>query len=301
MFRLLRVFRLLRAAVLLVVSGALLLSAPLARGQVLWNNGAQAGGGGTFGITTGTGSGANGQNVSVVPSDMIRVNGGNTTWFVGSSCAVGAPGREIADDFSVPTNTNWSVSGATLYAYITNSDRTSYPFPPSSPFANVIANLWNGVPGQGGSIVGTTAGIASATFTGVYRVRPNSSVSSITDADRPVFAVQTSFSTPLTLTPGAYWLSWQLAGVSSDGTSTNPFSPFVTAAGDTRNGNGRARETDGTWAQIDPSASLAVSQTSVAFPFLINGTTAAVPEPGTWALCASSVLPFLAWKRHRRQ
>lgn len=268
--------------------------ASTARSQTLWNNGVQAGGGGTFGITTGTGNGANGQNISVVPSDLIRDNGGgNFTVFVGSSCAIGTPGREIADDFSVPADTAWSVSGATLFAYISNSDRSSYPFPPSSPFSNVIANLWNGVPGQGGSLVGTAAGIASATFTGVYRVRPNSDVSSIRDADRPVFAVQTNFSTPLTLAPGAYWLSWQLAGVSSDGTSANPFSPFVTVAGDTLNGNGLARGTDGTWAQIDPSASLNVSQTSVAFPFLINGTVvprAVVPEPGTLVLLACGLL-----------
>jgi hypothetical protein len=208
---------------------------------------------GGLGILTGT--------PSVRTDAGVAANGADASFLLGGSLGVGAVGTTtVAEDFTVPAG-GWNPASVTFYGYQTGS-----PNPPVSTLTGVTTlRLYNGVPGAGGTIIGTaaTTTVLSNTWSGAYRIS-----SSATDTTRPVMAltVQWPFGQ---LSPGTYWIEWALAGSLASG----PFvPPNTTAAGaPARQFNANTS----TWGDIIDGA------TPVSLPFIINGTTGTQCGTGT--------------------
>ncbi len=142
-----------------------------------------------------------------------------------------------ADDFTVPTGETWELSMGSTWLYQTNSST-------SEPITDVFIQIWEGVPGAGGSIKAgdmVTDRLILSAFSGTYRT---------TDADRANTAraikhvtFDLSFVPPLT--EGSYWIEFATNGSTS---FSGPWQPVRTP---TRPGvdNGRVfTVSGGTWA-----------------------------------------------------
>ncbi len=121
----------------------------------------------------------------------------------------------LADDFVVNGN-GWRPSAITLYGYEIGSGT-------SSTIDGVVGlRLWNGTPGDGGTVIaGPVNGtITQNAFTSVYRVAEGSP----SDTSRPIMAVTIDwpFSTVQTLAAGTYWLEYGLTSPTLPGPWTPP-------------------------------------------------------------------------------
>lgn len=249
-------------------------------GQNIFSNG---------GIVTNPGAGSFGADVS--QASATANSGGSSAFLSGAG-----PGFRIADDFTVPVTETWTVTSITNMLYITSTAGT-YGNPPTSPITSISLNIWNGNPSVGGSfIVASSTTLGTATWTNVYRTFNGTLIND----QRPVFAVQATFPS-VVLTPGTYYMDIQAAGISPNGTTT-VFMPFVmTAPGGvptTTVGNAFQMSAAGVWALTSVGSALQ----PVEFPFSVQGSIAAVPEPATYGLIALlSVGVTGAWYRHRRK
>jgi hypothetical protein len=131
----------------------------------------------------------------------------------------------FADDFTFGGIDAWHLTGVSVYFYQPGTGA------PQLSSANV--RVWNGRPGDPGSgvIFGdvTTNRVTAVVPTGIYRVF-NSVAAPLPpapDTSRPVWKVDLDLS-GLVLSPGTYWLDWQLSAVAA---GTECFSPPVTVAG----------------------------------------------------------------------
>lgn len=192
----------------------------------------------------------------------------------------------LADDFTVSGGI-WNVSGFRFFAYQGGSTTTS-------TFNVAQWQLWNGRPGDGGSVV-IAGNIATNTFsgtgfTGIYRA----AASTPTANDRPIMYVDATAS--IALSAGTYWLDWSLNGSLGSG----PFVPPVTLLGvTTGTGNGRQFLTStGTWNDAIDTGNSTVQ----GLPFQVRGTiNSVVPEPSTYVLLASALLGLAAVSRRRKR
>ena len=123
-------------------------------------------------LTTHPGGGAGGANASALQTALTL-----TSYGFGHAITTGF---RMADDFTVPAG-GWNISQITFYAYQTGSTTTS-------TINNVNLQIWNGPPGQPGSIVvfgdTTTNRLAGSSFSNIYRVLDTA----LTDANRPIMA-----------------------------------------------------------------------------------------------------------------
>jgi hypothetical protein len=156
----------------------------------------------------------------------------------------------LADDFTV-TGNGWRPNAITLYAYQINSGTTS-------PITGVVdLRLWNGTPGEGGTVIAgpVTATITNNQWTGVYRVPSND----LTQTSRPIMAVTINWPfTITTLLTGTYWLEWGMAGSAS---------PTNAATGDNARQLNLTGGEPGTWAPRNDYT----SGRTVGLPFVICG------------------------------
>lgn len=209
-----------------------------------------------------TGTGAGGANES------IYYQGGTGTY--GSGCNYSS-GIYIADDFTVPSCTNWTISSIDFYSYQTNSGTTS-------PITGVYVRVWNGKPGVAGSVViwgnFSTNYLSSTTFANIYRV-----LSANGGVARPVMKVVAN--TPgLTLDAGTYWIEWSLTGSAS---FSGPWATPVVTGG---NVTGNAVQT------VDYGVTytdIMYNSYTQGMPFVMTGTsTVLYPVPtitGTTTIC----------------
>ena len=213
---------------------------------------------------TGTGNGAGGADTSSPQGtdtgfgylvDPTRIQ----------SVPAGPPRARLADDFTV-TGNGWRPSEITLYAYQINSGTTS------TITGVVDLRLWNGVPGDGGTVIAGPGNgtITSNAWTNVYRVLAGD----LTQTSRPIMAVTLNWPfTVTTLLTGTYWLEWGMAG--SEGLS-GPWVPPV-STGLSNN----ARQLDltggepGTWA---PRGDYTNAGNIVELPFVICGSEIPTPQ-----------------------
>lgn len=249
-------------------------------GQTIYSNG---------GIVTNPGAGSFGADVSQA---SVTANSGGSSAFLSGA----GPGFRIADNFTVPVGETWTVTSISNLLYITSTLGT-YGNPPASPITSINMNIWNGNPSLGGSsIVASSTALGTATWTNIYRTFNGTLVND----QRPVFDVQTTFPS-IVLTSGTYYMDIQAAGTSPNGTTT-VFMPFVmTAPGGvptTTVGDAFQMSAAGVWALTSVGSALQ----PVEFPFSVQGSIAAVPEPATYGLIGLlSVGVTGVWYRSRRK
>lgn len=216
------------------------------------------------------GGGAGGADAS-----RLQVSLGLST--LGTNVSQGNGGFRLADEFEV-AGSDWTIDTITFYAYQTGSTTTS-------TFTGVNLRIWNGPPNDPNSQVvfgdTTTNCLVSTQWTNVYRE---------TDGNpgtlRPIMEVVADIGT--TLTPGTYWVDWQLSGTGSSGPWANPVTiwdvaqvPGANALQYTGSTNEWEEATDGGMAS------------TLAYPFLIHGTdgsggSACVAEDASWLSVAPS-------------
>ena len=200
-------------------------------------------------LTTSTGTGAGGADESSLQSVTL---GHNTLGF-GHQVAFT---NRIADDFTIPADTEWQIDTITFFAYQTNS-------PTASTITGVNAQIWDGVPNDPGSTVvwgdDTTNIMTSTAWSNIYRVTETSGGAS----NRPIMANVATVGT--TLGAGTYWVDWQ-----SDGSlGSGPWAPPITILGQGVTGDGLQSTTAGVWAAALDSGTNTPQQ---GFPFIIDGT-----------------------------
>lgn len=249
-------------------------------GQTIYSNG---------GIVTNPGAGSFGADVSQA---SVTANSGGSSAFLSGT----GPGFRIADNFTIPVGETWTITSISNLLYITSTAGT-YGNPPTSPITSINLNIWNGNPSLGtSSIVASSTALGTATWTNIYRTFNGTLVND----QRPVFDVQATFPS-VVLTSGTYYMDIQAAGTSPNGTTT-VFMPFVmTAPGGvptTTVGDALQMSVAGVWALTSVGSALQ----PVEFPFSVQGSIAAVPEPATYGLIGLlSVGVTGVWYRNRRK
>lgn len=257
------------------IAGLLILVAS-SYGQ-LWDNG-------------GFGTGVTSSNGFTAPSGTqwseLQSVGGTTNTILGfglNYLAAGG-GIRVADDFTV-TGAGWNITSATVFAYQTGSTTTS-------TLTSGVLEIWNGVPGGGGSVVfgdTTTNRLTSSTFSNIYRI--GNAGGSATSTTRPVMSATLSVGT--TLGPGTYWIDYGVAGSLASG----PFGPDVTIVGQLGKAGANAVQWNLTaWVPLIDTATSGTGTAPQDMPFILTGTP--VPEP---ASIAALGIGFLALIRRRRR
>jgi hypothetical protein len=129
-------------------------------------------------------------------------------------------GFRVSDDFVVPSP-GWVVNELVVYTYQTGSTTTP-------TITDVRVQIWNGPPNAGGTIVfgdTTTNRFLSAAFSNTYRDLDTATCPAANT--RPIMAVTANVGT--TLTPGTYWIDYQIGGTLASG----PWAVPTTILGET--------------------------------------------------------------------
>ena len=173
----------------------------------------------------------------------------------------------IADDFTVPAGTIWTIDSVATFAYQTGST------PTTSPFIFLDMQIWSGRPGDAGSVVvggdTTTNRLGRSTWSTYYRILntkypvPGSSPGTT----RPVYW-NVSPMGGLVLGPGTYWVDWQTQTTGS----VQNFTPLVTVVGQRGNAAWNGRQWTTPWQDaLDPGNPLTAPDSLQDIPFVIYG------------------------------
>lgn len=243
--------------------------APL-RDPVLYNNG---------GITTHTGTGYGGANISMVQNNTF----GLSTLGFGHQHSYG---YKIADDFTVPAGPGWNITGVSFYAYMTGSGTIS-------PFTAVYFEIWDGDPMEptSNAIFGdfVTNRLTTTGFSNIYRLMESDD---LLKNNRAIMTNYCAFN--LALGPGTYWIVWNTDGACE---CSGPWIPPVTVFNVNQAGNA-LQYTTGWGGAYDMG-----TMTQQAMPFVLYGLVnggSVIPVAG-WALGIGLVLIIgLAVLRYRR-
>ncbi len=201
---------------------------------------------------------------SELQSDGIAANatGGLATHTIGA-----AGTYRLADSFTIPTGQQWRIDAISVYAY--------QPGAAANPFAAANLRIWNGRPGEPGSVIvvgdTTTSVLQSVTATGIYRAF------NTTAAPAPVFPDSTKRIWDLrlsagqtTLIGGTYWIDWQITPANL---SLEAYTPTVTLNGLRTLAGFNARQFGPTgWtAALDTGKPANAADVAVDFPFILYG------------------------------
>ena len=131
----------------------------------------------------------------------------------------------LADDFTVPPGTQWQITSIDFFAYQTGYTGTT------NPFTTVRVNIYDSDPSLSGavSIFGddTTNRYVSGEDSKMYRITNSIFSTPVTPAtDRKIWEIRAS--TPVTLSPGIYWIKYQLQNAAP---ANGGFLPSVTIPG----------------------------------------------------------------------
>jgi hypothetical protein len=172
----------------------------------------------------------------------------------------------IADDFTVPSGSTWTLGSMTFYLFQAGSTT-------NSTITGMNVRIYNVSPDTSGATpIAESNTIISTTWANIYRVTDDNSGS---DTTLPVMATVVDMG-DLVLPAGTYWAAWQASGSLSSG----PWQPPITITGQTNTGNG-LQFADQWYPVIDLG-----TETPQGFPFLIHGPeagpVAAVPSLDAW-------------------
>lgn len=209
-------------------------------------------------------------NGAVVNGSGLSVLTAPATAF-GFGAQTGA-GNRVADDFSVPVGTTWTVQSLSLFAYQTNA--TAFTFT-SATWQIILGDL------NAGTVVASGTGAVSNEGLVGQRVQSTS----LTNTQRPIYQIGVDIP-DLDLVGGDYWLTWSIGGSLASG----PFAPPTLSS---KGGNA---------AQSVAAAAFntlleAGSQQRVELPFALNGT---VPEPTSLALVLAAAAAALGAAQRRK-
>ena len=202
-------------------SGAFTLNMTRNCGSVIFDNGPLA-----TGPTSRSGVAAPaGTRWSEVSYDFGSTTATNTTIGFGCQRIGAATSNRCADDFTVPPGDTFTVTKVIDYAY-----QTGYAGVPS-PVVDANVQIWNGRPGDPGAVV-VAGNPTSLPFTSVealaYRIAnsgpPSNTVPGLT---RRIWENTLTLAAPAVLTPGTYWVDFQI----DTGATTGNFEPPVTITG----------------------------------------------------------------------
>jgi hypothetical protein len=224
---------------LAILSSALLATAAGAQ-TLLYDNGS---------IVTHPGGGAGGLDVSALDNTATFHTPHNVYGF-GAQWAAGA-GNSLADDFTVCGT--WTITEVEVFGYLTNG------VPPL--ITGVYAQVWNGPPNAGGTVVrgDLTTNLVTAPPVGTFNCY-RTLIGGLAVTNRQVQTARL----PVTwapLPPGVYWFEFQFTGAA--------FCPPVSENEVNDTGNGIQRVT-ATWAVLNNA--IAPNTAGCAVPFRLYGT-----------------------------
>ena len=130
----------------------------------------------------------------------------------------------VADVFDVPAGATWIFDTVIVYGYQNGSSL-------SSPFISCNLQIYNGIPGAGGTVVWgdtLTNVLSSSDFTGIYKVDTFSSDNGLLSNQRPIMYLKLYLYQAPHLTAGRYWLAWS---ASCANTSSSPGTPYKVLPG----------------------------------------------------------------------
>ncbi len=241
---------------------------------------------GPLGTGTVSGSGVpapGGFQWSEVPFRSAEPGVANTTLGYGMFLGGGSNFR-VADDFTV-TGQGWTVNSIRVFGYQTGAV--------ANPFSGANLQIWNGRPGDPGSIVlfgGIVTNVMSATGdANIYRVGNTTTPPPGTapGTSRLVRFLDLNVGA-LVLAPGTYWIDWQ-ATLASGATA---FTPTITIPGQGNRPGDNGRQFNGmVWSDIvdlgNPGTGADLVQD---LPFIIEGS---IGPPATidvnWAAAQSGM------------
>lgn len=224
-------------------------------------------------------TGATSSNGTAAPAGYTwsEVQLGNT--LAGSGANISA-NLTVADDFVVPAGT-WAVSKISFFAYSTGYASTTVP-----PFNDIRLRITNGDPSVGTPTVVygdlTTNRFSAASNASMYRI-----FNATPGTTRIIWKIEVNV-TGLNLTPGTYWMEWQLGTISG---VTSNFSPPSTVVGTVTQPGNNAKQHDlsaNTWVNILDGTN------QQDMPFIIDYATSActgTPAPGNTLPATSNVCP----------
>ncbi len=181
-------------------------------------------------------------------------------------------GNRVADDFSVPVGTTWTVQSLSLFAYQTGAAAFTFT---SATWQVILGDL------NAGTVV--ASGTDAVSNEGLIGHRVLSS--SLANTQRPIYQIGVDIP-DLDLAGGDYWLTWSIGGSLASGPWVPP-----TLAGN----GGNAAQSVG--AAAFSTLLEAGSQQGVELPFALNGT---VPEPTSLALVLAAAAAAAGTARRRK-
>jgi hypothetical protein len=206
---------------------------------------------------TQTGVGVGGADISEIEPGLnvygLNVNGGASI--------------RLADDFTVPASTNWTLTDMKWRGYQTNA-------PTTGTFTGATVQVLSGPPPGGAVVAGdlTTNRYVSHVFSNVYRVNTGQ----VGQTARAVMDIKVDMSFVPSLSPGTYWVNVALIGTSTSGPWTNVTVPWDPAD------NGM-QFFGGTW-NVTTSGQ---SASPVDFPYELEGNTGCTGSVSVY--CTSKV------------
>lgn len=186
-------------------------------------------------------------------------------------------GTAVADDFVVPAGTTWNISSVDFYGYQTGA--VGFTFQQAT---------WSLLAGDVNTGTVIASGVTSVTNGGLvgYRVQNTTP----TDTNRAIYRVQADVP-DFSVSAGTYWLRWSLTGTAASGPWQPPTSDNLT---------GNARQLTNTSGGLYNTIVELGTSLAPTLPFTLNGTVAAVPEPGSWLLMLAGAAGVVSVVRRRR-
>jgi len=228
-------------------------------------------GGLSTGATSKSGTAApTGYTWSELQNNTGNTTESNTSLGLGGTSSSASASFFIADDFTVPAGTSWQISTIDFFAYQTNYTGTT------APFNTVRVNIYSSDPSVAGavSVFGddTTNRFSAGAEANMYRTGNTLVPAPATPGTtRKIWKITAN--TPKTLTPGTYWVKYQLQNVVM---ANAGFLPPVTIVGNRGLPAFNAKQFDailGTWAPIvDAGNPASAPDYPLDMPFVITFT-----------------------------